>query len=351
MNLSRDLFFYELLPCIASRRNFVRAAKALLSVFSPLRANEIGHLRQLYYFGEDHLLCLAYKDFDNYGFQIFDILQRQVVRTLPLNSSFYGFASSVNKRITIFDGSWFEIMMFDPESKPIMIRTNHIVFSACYSPLGNCIATGSGSGLIEIWDASDGRWLSTWRFPYSHLINCITYSHDGRYIACGSTFKIIAIWDTIENKMLYYFEVGLDEFRPQAIMSIRFTANNRFLLFWANNTVHRWDLKKKKLVAPLMRSGLSIQFLVFSPDGRYFAWTSHNDNDVRLFDVRQRMELYTIEHSCHVTSICFSSNSSHLVLGDNEGVTIWDRKDKRLLETYPIETEEILQVSFGTINI
>jgi WD40 repeat protein len=66
--------------------------------------------------------------------------------------------------------------------------------TVAFSPAGRTLASGTGSGMIRIWDADVGRQISAWR-GHSAGLKSLAFSPDGRKIASGGDESAVKIWD------------------------------------------------------------------------------------------------------------------------------------------------------------
>jgi WD40 repeat protein len=73
-----------------------------------------------------------------------------------------------------------------------MGHTNKVI-SVAYSPYGTKIVSGSGDGIIKIWDANTGQCLKTLE-GHSDDVNSVAYSPDGKRIISGSDDETVKIW-------------------------------------------------------------------------------------------------------------------------------------------------------------
>ena len=69
------------------------------------------------------------------------------------------------------------------------------VTSACFSPDGNHIISGSADNLVIIWDRLNGK-LSKSLKGHSSVVTNVCFTPNGKFIASSSYDKTIKIWDS-----------------------------------------------------------------------------------------------------------------------------------------------------------
>ena len=76
-------------------------------------------------------------------------------------------------------------------------------FAVAWSPNGQRIASGSGDGMVSVWDALTGKHLYQYRghfdlYPghttYNAAVNSLAWSPDGTHIASGSSDDTVQVW-------------------------------------------------------------------------------------------------------------------------------------------------------------
>jgi WD40 repeat protein len=74
------------------------------------------------------------------------------------------------------------------------LRLNMMAWAAAFSPDGQRIITGSGSGIATVWDAASGKPLVTINAHQSR-IRVVAFSPDNQRILTGSEDHTVKIWD------------------------------------------------------------------------------------------------------------------------------------------------------------
>ncbi len=70
------------------------------------------------------------------------------------------------------------------------------VIAVAWSPDGKHIASGSGDGIVQVWDAVDGGHKFTYD-GHSSPVYAVAWSPDGQRIASGSNDKTVQVWQAV----------------------------------------------------------------------------------------------------------------------------------------------------------
>ena len=88
------------------------------------------------------------------------------------------------------------------------------VWSVCFSPCGEKIASGGGNEYgnkdysIRIWDAKTGEQIGSPLSGHSNWVFSVAWSPDGTKLASGSKDKTVRIWEAATGKQLSQLNVG-----------------------------------------------------------------------------------------------------------------------------------------------
>src|SRR5262249_23041539 len=148
---------------------------------------------------------------------------------------------------------------------------------------GSRLATGSGPGLIQVWDAATGGLLHTFR-GHTPAISCAAFSPDGALLA-ASCLAGVKIWDLAHGHALHFMPrpratEPLLGFRPDGqrvhlrghAAVLAFTPDGRRLaVSGLDSTIKFWDVSTWQETFTLRLPGRPAQLLAFSPDGHLFA--------------------------------------------------------------------------------
>ena len=235
-----------------------------------------------------------------------------------------------------------------------------------FSPDGKLLATSGWNNEAILWDV-DTR---TVRFTFKHedAVRAILFSPDGRHLATGSLDATTKLWDVETGKQFRSF-AHPDYHRPLAFPSghteiyneggircIAFSPDGRFLAtggLYRDRDVKLWDIEQgeQRWSITFEESAKSI---TFSPDGRYIAtyFTADVVHVLEIADgtvvpfvnldkekwIGRRERKPPAEHTSEGIRVSFSSNGKHLIsLGASNTIRVRD-----------IETGASVQTLTGT---
>jgi len=67
------------------------------------------------------------------------------------------------------------------------------VFAVAWSPDGKRIASGSGDGTVQVWDAADGSNVYTYK-GHPDYVESVAWSPNDKHIASGSYDRTVQVW-------------------------------------------------------------------------------------------------------------------------------------------------------------
>jgi RNA polymerase sigma factor (sigma-70 family) len=222
----------------------------------------------------------------------------------------------------------------------VRFRDGEAIFALAYSPDGKVLAsaTGSGEGVIRLWDAATGKERLLLQ-PHTYHIYSLAFSPDGKMLACigatkGSPHAPVQIWDVTTGKLL-------QSFRPLLGWTVAFSPDGRRLAAGgADNMVHLWDIASGKEALRFKGHEGMIWSFAFSPDGKALATASY-DNTIRLWDAATGKELRRLTgpklppNTFLSPSVAFSPDGKVLARGGPGGtVHLWDAAGGRVRLTF-----------------
>ncbi|CAD8104437.1 unnamed protein product [Paramecium primaurelia] len=196
------------------------------------------------------------------------------------------------------------------------------IYSVCFSPYGNTLASGSEDNSIRLWDVKTGQQKARLD-GHTHYVNSVCFSPDGNALASGSSDGSIRLWDVKTGKQKAQLDVNTN-----TIYSVCFSPDGNTLASGStDNSIHLWDVKTAQYKAKLDGHTSNVYSVCFSPNGTTLA-SGSADNSIRLWDVKTGQQIDKLDgHTSWVQSICFSSDGNTLGSGGGDlSVRLWDVK-------------------------
>lgn len=234
-----------------------------------------------------------------------------------------------------------------------------------FSPNGKLLATSGWNNEAILWDV-DTR---TVRFTFKHedAVRAILFSPDGKHLATGSLDATTKLWDVETGKQFrsfahpeYHkplaFPSGHTEiYNEGGIRCVAFSPDGKFLAtggLFRDRDVKLWDIEQGEQCWSITFEE-SAKSIVFSPDGRYIAthFTADVVHVLRIQDgtavpfdldtekwIGRSERKPPAEHTSEGIRVSFSPNGKHLInLGANNTIRVRD-----------IETGASVQTLTGT---
>ncbi|KAG8718490.1 hypothetical protein FRC09_012599 [Ceratobasidium sp. 395] len=218
------------------------------------------------------------------------------------------------------------------------------VYSTVYSPDGHRVVSGSGDGIVRVWDAETCDAVLDPLVGHSGGVNSVTFSPDGRWIASGSSDRTIRLWDAQTGKA----KGGPLRGHKREILSVAFSPDGcQIASTSADKTARLWDTEAGRSTLVLRDHSSPV---AFSPDGRRIV-SGSKDNALRIWDVETGASLAEVllGHSDGVNSVAFSPDGQRIVSGSSDrSVRIWDAKTGQpLLDPLSGHLSLVVSVAFS----
>jgi WD40 repeat protein/serine/threonine protein kinase len=226
------------------------------------------------------------------------------------------------------------------------------VFDLEISPDGRQIALGNAGGPASVWDLATGERLHVMPGEFGAVYR-VAYSPDGRRLATVGTDNIIRIWSMPAGALLNSFSghgSGLAGGLFPGTMDVAFSPDGtRLVTAGADGLAILWDAVSGQQLMTLAGHTDSLHSLAWSPDGRYIATTSdEDDTSVRVWNATTGELIYELlGHVVRVWGLAFSPDSQTLITGGARGIIkAWDMATGQNLFTVVDEADHIGTVTF-----
>ena len=191
------------------------------------------------------------------------------------------------------------------------------VNSVVFSPDGQTLASGSGTGTVRVWDANIGGLLREFTtganrnlpFEPGSAVNSVTFSPDGQTLASGSDDNTVRLWNTNTGESL-----GILTGHKSDVNSVAFSPDGRMIVSGSDDdTVRLWDANTGEYLRIFTGPEADVNSVAFSPDGRMIAGGS-NDNTVHLWEITPKTITPNTTVSLLPASVQSPAVGNHLTL-------------------------------------
>jgi len=148
----------------------------------------------------------------------------------------------------------------------LILPTGHTraISSACFSPDGRYILSGSGDETMRLWDIITGREVRSFK-EHTDRVTSVSFSPDGKYALSGSSDSTMKLWDIATGR-----KVGTFKGHTDGISSVSFSPDGKYILSGSSDkTLKLWDVNSVWEIRSFRGHTYTVTSLSFSPDGKY----------------------------------------------------------------------------------
>lgn len=243
-----------------------------------------------------------------------------------------------------FDG---DIIICDSDTcevlRQISVASPKKIFSFCFSPRGDAIASSSGDGIVSQWDVKTGHCINHYTdfAPKSNLSGPISYSRDGKkisFVSGDNKIKILVsdsmtlvsgINDGSEEQKENYIGGSEESGNRNRISCAAFSCVEDTIITSSSDRIVITDLSRKAILHIIDKPHYlsRIEKIAFHSDKKLIAIVySEINNLVIVKDYPMGLIVQLLMgHSQSINSLDFNKNGSRIVSTSDDGtVRIWD---------------------------
>lgn len=217
------------------------------------------------------------------------------------------------------------------------------VWSVGWSPNGKRIASASGDGTAQVWDAENGDHLNIYS-KHTDTVYAISWSPDGKRIASGGYDKTVQVWDATYGDPFFTY-TG----HTSWVWSVAWSPDGKYIASaGGDKTVQVWNALDGRHVYTYPGHSDFVYALAWSPDGQYIA-SAGNDGTVQVWRALDGRPLYMYEpYATAMWSLAWSPHGQRIVSGNSNGtVQVWDASNGSHLYIYYGHTDFVYSVAWS----
>ncbi|KAM3077982.1 hypothetical protein ACMFMF_004395 [Clarireedia jacksonii] len=226
------------------------------------------------------------------------------------------------------------------------------ISALAFSPDSKRVASGSYDQTIKLWDATTGDLQKT-LIGHSSAVDAIAFSLDSKQIISKSKHdKTINLWNATTGDIQKTLTCHLDPVNNlNRVKCLDFSLDGKQIASVSvDGTIKLWDTTTGKLQKTLVGHSNSVEFLVFSPDGKQIA--SVFRDEIKLWDTTTGdLQKTFVGHLSGVSAIAFSTDSKQIASASFNGViSLWDTTTGDLQKTFLSYAEQVNSLAFSPDN-
>jgi WD40 repeat protein len=196
----------------------------------------------------------------------------------------------------------------------------YILWAIVFSPDGTLIASGTASGAVQVWDASNLNNISMIKGHHGQVM-CIAFSPDGSQMASGSAEGTLRIRPAAYSEEQLAPIPGHDGCVFQVVFS---SDGSRLVSGSLDSTVRIWDGLTCEELAVLTGHGNVVWTVDYSPDGSRVI-SGSDDCTVRVWNALDFQETTVLKgHQDSVRFVTFAPDSTMIAsCSDDHTVRLW----------------------------
>jgi WD40 repeat protein len=196
------------------------------------------------------------------------------------------------------------------------------VHSISFFPCGNVFAACGCDNSVRLWNASNGRCITT--IPHSGILESVAISPDGRLLASAMWDGFIQIWEVSAD---FNIDEGKVVGRGLPSTRVEFSADGRYLYGCKGFRIRRWNIYNWSCIILAGRREERVCSVCLSPNAEVVAY-GERDGTIQLSTVADSMRGATLKATMRghrrKCDFVFSPNGKTVASGSVDGsLRLW----------------------------
>jgi WD40 repeat protein len=225
----------------------------------------------------------------------------------------------------------------DPACRLVVTGHGDEIWSAVFSPDGDCFASAGVGGLLRIWRTRDGHCLHNLE-GHSKRLWSLAFHPAGHCLASGGEDQTIRFWQLDDGKCLQSINGYTNWFR-----SIAWSPDSQRLITASRDAQLRvWSLHSEDCLQSLLGHTKSTFTVAYDPQGLTFA-SGGDDRTIRIWDAQTLTCSQILRgHPGGILALVYSPDGKYLVsAGSDLSIRIWDTQRWRCVQIKNGHTDRI----------
>ena len=214
------------------------------------------------------------------------------------------------------------------------------VTSACFTPDGLHVVTGSYDRTARVWLVRDGSLVRVLE-GHTDCVNSVFVTPDGLHVVTGSDDHTVRVWLLADASL-----VRILEGHTKDVSSVCVTPDGLHVVTGSiDRTARVWLLADGSLVRTLKGHTGWVESVCVTPDGLHVVSAS-DDRTARVWLLADGSLVRTLQgHTGDVNSVCITPDGLHVVTGSADNTArVWLLSDGSLVRTLECHTDAVISV-------
>jgi serine/threonine protein kinase len=244
------------------------------------------------------------------------------------------------------------------KAEPILVYDGHtsnkaagagisegMIFAVAWSRDGSSIASGSWDKTVQVWNATTGRPIRTYRGHYTS-VPAVSWSPDGTHIASASVDGTVQVWEAATGLHIQTFHG-----HKSYVYTLAWSPDGTHIASGGNDQkVHIWNAVTGRLLLTYEEHVSDVLAVAWSPNGYCIAsGSSIYGGNIQVWDTTMGVQVQVYEgHRGNVKAVSWSPDSTRIASASTDKtVQIWYASTGSHIWTYNGHSDQVNTVQWS----